>query len=58
MHKGMPTFKWGPGIEVMDTFEGEEDQTLFSQEVAEGNTVAQDVNLEIENQANNQLGDT
>ena len=54
----MPTFKWGPCIEVMDTFEGEEDQTLFSQEVAEGNTVAQDVNLEIENQANNQLGDT
>ena len=42
----------------MDTFEGEEDQMLFSQEVAEGNTVAQDVNLEIENQANNQLGDT
>ena len=42
----------------MDTFEGEEDQMLFSQEVAEGNTVAQDVNLEIENQANNQLVDT
>ena len=42
----------------MDTFEGEEYQTLFSQEVAEGNTVAQDVNLEIENQANNRLVDT
>ena len=39
MHKGMPSFEWAPGIDVIDELEEEEDHLLQIPDGAEANIV-------------------